>query len=75
MLCLLAWGRIANFKLDAEEIRMRSMARFIGGIERNGQLRQDRVLFRDGAAKEGGGATVALRSPLHLGFRQLQHER
>ena len=79
MLCLLAASRIVNFKLHTEELRMRSTARFIGEMERNGQIQNARVLFSD-VDLQGRGASeeekqLALRSPLHIGFRQLPFER
>jgi len=79
MLCLLAANRIVNFKLHTQELRMRSTARFIGEMERNGQIQADRVLFSDVdlQARARGEETrdVVLRSPIHIGFRQVQHER
>jgi len=79
MLCLLAASRIVNFKLHTEKIVMRSTARFIGEMERDGRIHADRVLFSDvdlgGRGRGEERATVLLRSPLHIGFRQLPHER
>jgi hypothetical protein len=78
MLCLLASSRIVNFKLHAEELIMRSTARYIGEMERDGRIRAQRVLFSDvDLARRGGdeAATVRLRAPIHIGFRQLAHER
>ncbi|MEM6623126.1 MAG: virulence factor SrfB [Pseudomonadota bacterium] len=78
MLCLLAANRIVNFKLHTEDIQMRSTARYIGEIERSGQLLDERVLFSGVDLGMGGSEEVAelrLRSPLHIGFRQLPHER
>lgn len=79
MLCLLAANRIVNFKLHTEEIRMRSTAHFIGEMERNGQIRTERVLFNDVDLQSKGRAEdtaeILLRSPVHIGFRQLPHER
>ncbi|MEM7424064.1 MAG: virulence factor SrfB, partial [Pseudomonadota bacterium] len=79
MLCLLAANRIVNFKLHTENIRMRSTARFIGAIERNGQLQDDRIMFRevdlDAQSRGDETAEILLRSPIHIGFRQLPYER
>lgn len=79
MLCQLASSWIVNFKLHTDEIRMRSTARFIGQMESNGQIFRDRVLFSDVDLQKPGAteeiATVFLRSPMHIGFRQLEHER
>ncbi len=78
MLCLLAANRIVNFKLHTEDIQMRSTARYIGEIERSGQLLSDRVMFSDvdlGTGSSEEVAEIRLRSPLHIGFRQLPHER
>lgn len=79
MLCLLTENRIVNFKLHTADIRMRSTARFIGEMERNGQILERRVLFRDVDLDRRGRAeearTVELRTPMHIGFRQMPHER
>ncbi len=79
MLCLLTRDRIVNFKLHTNEIRMRSTARHIGEMERNGQILDRRVLFRDvdlgKKGKREDAAIVSLRAPMHIGFRQMPHER
>lgn len=79
MLCLLAESRIVNFNLATGGIRMRSTARFIGEMERNSQLLESRVLFRDVDLTRSGGAEevaeVTMRAPMHLGFRQMPFER
>lgn len=79
MLCLLTENRIVNFKLHTNEIRMRSTARFIGEMERNGQILDRRILFKDIDLNAKGRpeetAMLSLRGPIHIGFRQMQHER
>ncbi|MGG7567328.1 virulence factor SrfB [Rhodovulum sp. DZ06] len=79
MLCRLAESSIVNFKVHIEEIRMRSTARFIGEMERNGQLLDRRIMFSDVDLQARPGAdetaTVDLRAPMHIGFRQMPHER
>jgi hypothetical protein len=79
MLCLLTANRIVNFKMHTDKIRMRSTARFIGEMERNGQILDRRVMFKEVDLQSKGRsddtAVLLLRSPMHIGFRQLPHER
>lgn len=80
MLCVLAESQIQNFALDTRRLVMRSTARFIGEMERNGQILDDRLIFRDvdldkKAAASPGEAKVRLNAPLQIGFRQLPLER
>ncbi len=74
MLCLLASGRIVNFTLDAEAIAMADCALYVGEMERHGRIDAQRVLFSPpspGQPDQGQEAEVLLRSPIHIGFRQL----
>jgi hypothetical protein len=85
MLCSLAdperadGGRLENFTLFTNRLRMRSTARFIGEMERTGQITDDKLLFADvdldaknGKAQE---ARIRMFAPLRIGFRQLPYER
>ncbi len=80
MLISLAESRIPNFKITTEAFQMRSTARFIGEMDRNGQILDERVLFSDidldkRAAAGELTATLSMFSPLHIGSRQLGLER
>lgn len=79
MLCLLSESRIQNFKFYASDIFMRSTAHYIGEMEINGQIKDENLLFKnvdlDSSDTAAGPAEVLLRSPIHIGFRQLKLER
>ncbi|AVL53811.1 virulence factor SrfB [Roseobacter denitrificans] len=80
MLIALAESRIPNFKVTTEAFQMRSTARFIGEMDRNGQILRERVLFSDiDLDKKGKSgdqtATLKMFSPVHIGSRQLDLER
>ncbi|WP_412508884.1 virulence factor SrfB [Roseovarius sp. SYSU LYC5161] len=80
MLIALAESRIPNFKVTTEAFQMRSTARFIGEMDRNGQILDERVLFADIDLdkKSRAGeqtATLSMFSPVHIGSRQLELER
>ncbi|MEM1076511.1 MAG: virulence factor SrfB [Pseudomonadota bacterium] len=80
MLIALSESRIPNFKVTTEAFQMQSTARFIGEMDRNGQIVRDRVLFSDiDLDKKGRSgdqtATLKMFSPVHIGSRQLDLER
>ena len=80
MLIALSEGRIPNFKVSTEAFQMRSTARFIGEMDSNGQIQNDRILFSnidmDQAANPGDQtATVEMFAPIYIGARQLPLER
>ena len=80
MLCVLAERQIENFTLYTNRLSMRSTARFIGPIEKNGQLKTDNVLFSDVDldAQPGGEneqADLKYHTRMRIGFRQLALER
>ncbi len=85
MLCALAdperpdGSRIGNFTLMTRRLQMRSTARFIGEMSRNGQIWNDKLLFADldlDAAGQGGQrADIQMFAPMRIGFRQLPYER
>jgi hypothetical protein len=78
MLMALASNRLPNLRVDTSAYRMRSTARFIGPMEVDGQIREDRVLFRDldlDGPRSEDTAEVTMHTPIHLGFRQLPHQR
>jgi hypothetical protein len=80
MLIALSESRIPNFKVTTEAFQMRSTARFIGEMDRNGQILRERVLFSDidlDRKGKSGDQTATLKffSPVHIGARQLDLER
>jgi hypothetical protein len=80
MLIALSESRIPNFKVTTEAFQMRSTARFIGEMDRNGQILRERVLFSDIDLDKKGRAgdqtaTLKMFSPVHIGSRQLDLER
>lgn len=78
MLMALAANRLPNLRVDTSAYRMRSTARFIGPMEADGQIREDRVLFREmdlDGPRSGDTAQITMHTPIHLGFRQLPHQR
>ncbi|WP_138469530.1 virulence factor SrfB [Poseidonocella sp. HB161398] len=80
MLIALAESRIANFRVMTEAFQMRSTARYIGEMNRNGQIPDDRILFSnidldESATRSGDIAKIRMFSPVHIGARQLPLER
>ncbi|MFK7744486.1 MAG: virulence factor SrfB [Roseobacter sp.] len=80
MLIALSESRIPNFKVTTEAFQMRSTARFIGEMDRNGQIVRERVLFSDIDLDKKGKSgdqmpTLQMFSPVHIGSRQLDLER
>ena len=79
MLIALSENRIPNFKVTTGAFQMRSTARFVGEMDINGQIPNERVLFSDvdldSDDKSGETATVNLYSPVYIGTRQLPLER
>jgi hypothetical protein len=78
MLIALAETRIPNFKVPAAAFQMRSTARFIGEMDTNEQIPDNRIIFSDVDLETRSGgqtATVAMFAPMHIGSRQLPLER
>ncbi|MBV1896248.1 MAG: virulence factor SrfB [Rhodobacteraceae bacterium] len=80
MLIALSESRIPNFKVTTEAFQMRSTARFIGEMDSNGQILNERILFSDVDLDKKGKAgeqtaTLSMFSPVHIGSRQLALER
>jgi hypothetical protein len=78
MLCALAEKQIQNFTLFTQRLAMRSTAKFIGELERNGQLLNKNVVFADVNLDNASGfeeAEISYYAPMQLGFRQLPFER
>lgn len=80
MLIALSENRIPNFKIMTGAFQMKSTARYVGEMDRSGQILADRVLFSDidldsRSARPEDTATIRLFSPVHIGARQLPLER
>ncbi len=80
MLIAMSQARIENFTVDTTAFRMRSTARYIGEMERSGQILDSKLLFRDVDLdhKPKGQelrADVDLYGPTRIGSRQLALER
>jgi hypothetical protein len=80
MLCALAESQITNFTIFTARLGLRSTAKYIGEMERDGRLLNSKLYFRDidldqrrGSA--GQRATFAYYAPMWLGYRQLPLER
>ena len=78
MLCHVCEGQVEGLLVRSSEIRMRSTARYIGIMEKNDQLRNERLIFSnidlDKRTKDRS-RTVAVTPPAFIGFRQLPIER
>ncbi len=79
MLIALSENRIPNFKVTTGAFQMRSTARFVGEMDINGQIPDERILFSDVDLDTDGSsndtATVNLYSPVYIGSRQLPLDR
>ncbi|RAP40003.1 virulence factor SrfB [Rhodovulum viride] len=78
MLIALSESRIPNFKVTTGAFQMKSTARFVGEMDYNGQILDEKLMFSDLDLDTKGGAqdaTVAMFSPVHIGSRQLPIER
>ena len=80
VLCVLAESQIQNFTLVSSRFLMRSTAKFIGEMEINGQILDEKLVFRDvdldsRARTRPAEATISFNAPLFLGSRQLPLER
>ncbi len=79
MLCALGEGDIEAFSFRSSALRMRSTARFIGEMERTGELRNDKLMFKELDLDNHTGAppqaTFTFEAPTFIGFRQLPVER
>ena len=79
MLIALSDNRIPNFKVMTGAFQMRSTARFIGEMDLNGQIPDNRILFSDvdldASGRGDDTAVVNMYSPVYIGSRQLPLER
>lgn len=79
MLCILAERQIENFTLMTHRLSMRSTARFIGPMEKSGEVKTATLLFEDidldSKAPVKTENTLLWSSRMRIGFRQLPLER
>ena len=61
MLCILAEGQIENFSLDTKRLVLKSTARYVGQMERNGQIQDDKLIFRELDLDKNGDAGAGQR--------------
>lgn len=78
ILCTLAEGQLEGFSFDPSNLGLVSTARYIGEMEINGQIKNDKVWFcvdpENGEVKPEK-AEISFGGPLAVGFRQLPQER
>ena len=80
MLCALAESQVTNFTMFTSRLGLRSTAKFIGEIEIDGRLLEDKVYFKHvdlDAKQQGQGDRCTFRyyAPIRIGYRQLPLER
>lgn len=80
MLCALAESQLTNFTMFTNRLGLRSTAKYIGELESDGRLDEDRVCFRDidldrQRTSADESATIRYYAPMRLGYRQLAVER
>jgi hypothetical protein len=78
MLAQFAQKDIENFTVMTKRLQHRSCAKEIGELEINGQLRDDKVLFRFDSNRPPGipeTASLSYWNPVKLGYRQIPFER
>jgi hypothetical protein len=78
MLCQLCEGQVEGMLVRASQIKMRSTASHIGVMERNDQIRDEKLAFTDldlDVAKRQSASAVAMTPPAFIGYRQLPLER
>lgn len=80
MLIALAEEQIPNFSVTTDAFRMKSTARFIGELGRNGQIQKERVFFENvdldsRRPTTSASAEVKMYTPIYIGSRQLPLER
>lgn len=74
LLMSLAENRISNFAIDPESFQMKSTAKYIGEMEANNQILNDRLLFKEDDPSNQI-AEIRMHSPVYIGSRQVPLER
>lgn len=78
MLCQVCEGQVEGILVRTSELRMRSTARYLGVMERNDQIRAQKLLYTDLDLDRRGaprGHSVTVTPPAFIGYRQLALER
>jgi len=78
ILCSLAEGHLEGFSFDSSSLVPSSTARFIGEMDRSGQIKKDKVWFEvDVTSKKNiqKSYNVTMAGPIAVGFRLLDIER
>lgn len=78
-LCVMAGeGHVTSFAVETKRFKMRSTAKYIGELDREGKLPNDRVRFRwsdDPTVVSKEHAEIPYFTQMRLGYRQLPVER
>jgi hypothetical protein len=79
MLCALAESQLTNFTLFTNRLGLRSTAKYLGELEIDGRLLDQKLYFRnidlDRRGAQDQRATIKYYAPMRLGYRQLPLER
>lgn len=79
MLCALSEKHLMNFTMYTDRLSMKSTARYIGELDLNQKLTNEKVLFSkvdlDNSSQEAMTASFNLFNPVRIGYRQLPYER
>ena len=78
IICALAEGHLEGFSFDTIALKLKSTARYIGELDKNGQLLEGRVWFEpdvDNPAEVEMSKEVEFNTPMAIGFRQLAAPR
>ena len=78
IICALSEGHLEGFSFDTTALRLKSTARYIGELDKNGQLLPARVWFEadvDNPNEVELERTVEFNTPMAVGFRQLAASR
>lgn len=78
IICALSEGHLEGFSFDTTSLRLKSTARYIGELDKNGQLLPARVWFEpdvDNPNEVELERTVEFNTPMAVGFRQLSASR
>jgi len=80
MLCVLAENQLPNFTIFTDRLGLRSTAKFIGRMENDGRLFNDKILFENidldaKGPRQEQRPTFKFQTQMRLGYRQLPLER
>jgi hypothetical protein len=78
ILLALAEGHLEGFSFDTTHVRLKPTARFIGEMNKDGQIKSSKVWFQvdvDSPAEQELSRVVEFSTTVPIGFRQLEAER